>query len=247
VYKVDLWLLVQYRRLCFRNEALLSVVITLSVRCDRKLVKWLATCWTTIVWFLGQGFLSLLTYRDPICHFDVRALSLNLQYFCNAVTNFLLQRFCVTANHWSHVCPTHFCVTVRRSQRCYKVWNSWSFASVSYIKPSCQCAWPPPPPPPWRFDTIPGHGISLRSLVIRLTGHTTLGRTPLDEWWARRRDLFVTTHDIHKRRTFLPHGGIRTKNPSKRAAADPRLRPRGRWDRHCVWLWGQIYLLFSPM
>jgi hypothetical protein len=26
-------------------------------------------------------------------------------------------------------------------------------------------------------------------------------------------------------------GGIRTRNPSKRAAADPRLRPRGYWDR----------------
>ena len=26
-------------------------------------------------------------------------------------------------------------------------------------------------------------------------------------------------------------GGIRTHNPSKRAAADPRLRPRGYWDR----------------
>jgi hypothetical protein len=27
-------------------------------------------------------------------------------------------------------------------------------------------------------------------------------------------------------------GGIRTRNPSKRTAADPRLRPRGHWDRH---------------
>ena len=26
--------------------------------------------------------------------------------------------------------------------------------------------------------------------------------------------------------------GIRTRNPSKRAAADPGLRPRGHWDRH---------------
>jgi hypothetical protein len=26
-------------------------------------------------------------------------------------------------------------------------------------------------------------------------------------------------------------GGIRTRNPSKRATADPRLRPRGHWDR----------------
>ena len=26
-------------------------------------------------------------------------------------------------------------------------------------------------------------------------------------------------------------GGIRTRNPSRRAAADPRLRPLGHWDR----------------
>ena len=30
-------------------------------------------------------------------------------------------------------------------------------------------------------------------------------------------------------------GGIRTHNPSKRAAADLRLRPRGHWDR--LWDW----------
>ena len=31
--------------------------------------------------------------------------------------------------------------------------------------------------------------------------------------------------------TTLTADGIRTRNPSKRAAADPRLRPRGHWDR----------------
>jgi hypothetical protein len=29
-------------------------------------------------------------------------------------------------------------------------------------------------------------------------------------------------------------GGIRTHNPSKRAAADPHLRPRGRWELYTV-------------
>jgi len=29
-------------------------------------------------------------------------------------------------------------------------------------------------------------------------------------------------------------GGIRTRNQSKRAAADPRLRPRGHWYRHTL-------------
>ena len=36
-----------------------------------------------------------------------------------------------------------------------------------------------------------------------LTVHTTLGRTPLDEWYAPRRDLFLTTHNTHKRKTSM--------------------------------------------
>jgi hypothetical protein len=59
----------------------------------------------------------------------------------------------------------------------------------------------------------------------------TLGRAPLDEWSARRRDLYLTTHNTHKRQTSMPPGGIQTHNPSNRAAADPRLRRRGHWDR----------------
>jgi hypothetical protein len=34
--------------------------------------------------------------------------------------------------------------------------------------------------------------------------HTTLGRNPLDEGPARRRDLYLTTHNTHKRQTSMP-------------------------------------------
>ena len=60
---------------------------------------------------------------------------------------------------------------------------------------------------------------------------TTVGRTPLDEWSARRWDLYLTTHDTHNRQTSIPPGGIRTHDLSRRAAADLRFRPRGHWDR----------------
>jgi len=53
--------------------------------------------------------------------------------------------------------------------------------------------------------------------------HTTVGRTPLDEWVARRRDLYLTTHNTHNRQASVPPGGIRTHNLSRRAAADIRL------------------------
>jgi hypothetical protein len=34
--------------------------------------------------------------------------------------------------------------------------------------------------------------------------HTTFARTPLDEGPARRRDLYLTTHNTHKRQTSMP-------------------------------------------
>jgi hypothetical protein len=36
------------------------------------------------------------------------------------------------------------------------------------------------------------------------------------------------------RTDFHALGGIRTRNTGKLATADPRLRPRGHWDRHFV-------------
>jgi len=66
---------------------------------------------------------------------------------------------------------------------------------------------------------------------------TTVDRTPLNEWSARRRDLYLTTQetDIHAT------GGIWTHHLSRWAAADPRLRPRGRWDRH-IYIYIYIYI-----
>jgi hypothetical protein len=60
--------------------------------------------------------------------------------------------------------------------------------------------------------------------------HTTLSRTPLDERSARHRDLYLTTHNIHKRETAMRPATFEPLIPAKRAAADARLRPRGHWD-----------------
>ena len=49
-----------------------------------------------------------------------------------------------------------------------------------------------------------------RSYKVR---HTTIGRTPLDEWSARRRDLYLTTHNTHKRQTTMPAAGFETSIP----------------------------------
>jgi hypothetical protein len=89
--------------------------------------------------------------------------------------------------------------------------------------------------------------LSLTSLYLLIVGvdgycctrsHSmthTLGRTPLGEGSARRRDLYLTTHKSQETDNHAP-SEIRTHNPSKRAAAVPRLRPRGQWDGLYNWL-----------
>jgi hypothetical protein len=43
-----------------------------------------------------------------------------------------------------------------------------------------------------------------RGFTITLFRHTTFGRTPLDEGPARRRDLYLTIYNTHKRQTSMP-------------------------------------------
>jgi hypothetical protein len=58
----------------------------------------------------------------------------------------------------------------------------------------------------------------LASSSLRFLDHTqrrtTFGRTPLDEWSARRRDLYPTTHNTHKRQTSMPPAGFEPTIPA---------------------------------
>ena len=64
---------------------------------------------------------------------------------------------------------------------------------------------------------------------------TTFGRTPLDEWSGRRRDLYLTTHDTHNRQISMPPVGFEpTISAGERPAAARLLRswvriPPGAW------------------
>ena len=53
---------------------------------------------------------------------------------------------------------------------------------------------------------------TMASSFLRLLGHTqqciTVSRTPLDEWSARRRDLYLTTHNKHNRQISMPPVGF---------------------------------------
>ena len=68
---------------------------------------------------------------------------------------------------------------------------------------------------------------------------STVGRTPLDEWSARRRDLYLATHDTHNRQISLPPVGFEPKiSAGERPQAAPLLRswvriPPGAWIFVC--------------
>jgi hypothetical protein len=81
-------------------------------------------------------------------------------------------------------------------------------------------------------STYSGFPISVSRFCNFFWSHiwdTTVGRTPLDEGSARRRGLCLTTTQHSQETNIHTPGGIRTHDPSKRAAENPRLRPRDHW------------------
>ena len=93
----------------------------------------------------------------------------------------------------------------------------------------------------WRNSPTWSRAASCSRFLDHTKLHITVGRTSLDEGSVRRGDLCLTTHntDIHA------PSGIPTRNPSKRTAIDPRLRPLDHWDRHylqCRWFMHLIFL-----
>ena len=83
----------------------------------------------------------------------------------------------------------------------------------------------------WRCDLTRVMASSFLRFLDHTQRRTTFGRTPLDEWSPGSRDLYLTTHNTHKRQHIHAPGGFRTHDPSRRAAANLRLTPHGHWDR----------------
>ena len=63
---------------------------------------------------------------------------------------------------------------------------------------------------------------------------TTVGTTPLDEWSARRRDLYLITHDTHNRQISMPPVGFEPKISAGRSPAEILgSNPTGAWIFVC--------------
>jgi hypothetical protein len=74
-----------------------------------------------------------------------------------------------------------------------------------------------------------GHSLLLLEVLDYTQQHTTVGRTPLCECLTLRRNLWQNITLTADKHPCLR--GIRTHDLSRQADADPRLIPRGQWDR----------------
>jgi hypothetical protein len=109
--------------------------------------------------------------------------------------------------------------------------SPWGWRLVHLIIHDIFVSLSPNSPPP--SGPVPHY----RAFKITLR-HTTLGRTPLDEWSARCKDLY-NTHTTHKMQTSMPPTGFKPTMPASERpqthASDRAVNGISSWyiHRHC--------------
>ena len=233
---------------CFTQLSLLNVVLLITTSKDFKLsVSWLRNLLRTPVnSFLKAVLLSLFRFKTP-CKLSWLKLTDLFTYLHIYLLTYLLtqwsrvllekltgfqlvkkfpavygtRRFITaftSARHLSlswansihsiHSHPTSWTSILILYSHLRLGLPSGTYAQI-YIKHLSHSSTAPSGPEPLHY----------RCFTITLR-HTTVGRTPLDEWSARRTDLYMHNTQ-HKQETEIHDlGGIWTRNPGKRAAED---------------------------
>ena len=63
---------------------------------------------------------------------------------------------------------------------------------------------------------LPGQSLlTIEASWLHSVIHNTLGRTSLDEWSVRHRELYLTTHKTYKRQTSMPPAAFEATIPAK--------------------------------
>ena len=84
-----------------------------------------------------------------------------------------------------------------------------------------------------------GQGLLSKDSRSHTVRSTTLARTPLEEWSVRYRDLYLTTHNTHKRQTSLLPAGFKLTIPASNRPQTLDLNPR----RHITLPYSRISLV----
>ena len=100
------------------------------------------------------------------------------------------------------IITVHFTVTNTKTQ---VVYNRWCATSVGNVHWGTFCAHL------FVFGTTAPQWVrasSFTGFLDHTQRRTTVGRTHLDEWSARPRDLYLITHNTHNRQTDMPPVGF---------------------------------------
>ena len=156
----------------------------------------------------GQG----TTFSFFEIHFIINPPKVLFLFLLGFPTGILKARFFSTIRVACHATPSDPLI-------CSPEYKSWSFSLCSFLQSPVTST---PLGPNYFISpgaTQPIVGVyftalyrALASSRTRLLDHTqrraTVGRTPLDEWSIRRRDLYLTTHNTHNRQTSMPQVGF---------------------------------------
>jgi hypothetical protein len=91
----------------------------------------------------------------------------------------------------------------RRTWKLQLTYPVFSYGYKFYLKYYLHSSTAPSEPRPPHYASL---------TIIRR--HTSLSRSPLDEWSARRRDLYLTTHNNLKGQIFIPPAGFEPTIPA---------------------------------
>jgi hypothetical protein len=97
----------------------------------------------------------------------------------------------------------------------YKVWQG-THVHIHIVVHTCirACMYVYIYAPPWRYDPTWAMASSFLGFLDHTQRRTADCRTPLNEWSARRRDLYLKTHNTHNRQTSMPPAGFEPTIPA---------------------------------
>ena len=136
---------------------------------------------------MGGSFRRKFRKSDPV-HCSEMARVLDLQHRL-----FLRRSF--THTHKKYIIFSIFqCLSPSGTRLIWWTW-CWTFRHFFFWVKA-------PPPPQW------ARASSFTRFLDHTQRHTTVGRTPLDEWSARHKDLYLSSHNTHNRQTSMPLVGL---------------------------------------
>jgi hypothetical protein len=156
------------------------------------------------VWLLWQEQDRLWLFRALSGPQIIQQRSMNLQHQNGVITQATRYNLKVIASWLLRLCENRVLRKIfgpkgdevtsawRKPQRAelYALYSPPNIIFFSYSAGAQRGPWPPHS---WEFYN---------------TWRTSVGRTPLEKWSARRRDLYLTTHNTHNRQVFMTPVGF---------------------------------------